>query len=275
MDLHSHTTASDGELSPEELIALARERGLAVLALTDHDTTAGIERALAAATQAGDIELIPGVELSTDVPGHEIHVLGYFVDWHDPQFLAMIDKFRDGRIGRAEKMVAKLAELGAPVSFARVKEIAGDGAIGRPHVAQALLETGHVKTTRQAFDLYLANDKPAYVEHFSLPPVEAVQLIRSARGVPVLAHPDGVEQFVPDLIKGGLRGLECYYPEYGERKLRELLDLAKRFGLIATGGSDFHGLDKMGHMAGLGTVNVPWEVVERLKKEKTLIGRGV
>lgn len=275
MDLHSHTTASDGELSPEELIALARERGLAVLALTDHDTTAGIERALAAATQAGDIELIPGVELSTDVPGHEIHVLGYFVDWHDPQFLAMIDKFRDGRIGRAEKMVAKLAELGAPVSFARVKEIAGDGAIGRPHVAQALLETGHVQTTRQAFDLYLANDKPAYVEHFSLPPVEAVQLIRSARGVPVLAHPDGVEQFVPDLIKGGLRGLECYYPEYGERKLRELLDLAKRFGLIATGGSDFHGLDKMGHMAGLGTVNVPWEVVERLKKEKTLIGRSV
>lgn len=275
MDLHSHTTASDGELSPEELIALARERGLAVLALTDHDTTAGIERALAAATHAGDIELIPGVELSTDVPGHEIHVLGYFVDWHDPQFLAMIDKFRDGRIGRAEKMVAKLAELGAPVSFARVKEIAGDGAIGRPHVAQALLETGHVQTTRQAFDLYLANDKPAYVEHFSLPPVEAVQLIRSARGVPVLAHPDGVEQFVPDLIKGGLRGLECYYPEYGERKLKELLDLAKRFGLIATGGSDFHGLDKMGHMAGLGTVNVPWEVVERLKKEKTLIGRGV
>lgn len=275
MDLHSHTNASDGELYPEELIALARERGLAVLALTDHDTTAGIERAQAAAALAGDIELIPGVELSTDVPGHEIHVLGYFVDWYDPQFLSMIDKFRDGRIGRAEKMVAKLAELGVPISFERVKEIAGDGAIGRPHVAQALLAAGHVTTTTEAFDLYLANDKPAYVPHFSLPPVEAVQLIRRAGGVPVLAHPQGLEQFVPELVRGGLRGIECYYPEYGEHERRELLEVAKRFGLIATGGSDFHGLDKMGHMGGLGAVDVPWEVVERLKKEHAFIANGV
>lgn len=277
MDLHSHTNASDGELSPEELVALARDRGLAVLALTDHDTTAGIERALAAAAQAGDIELVPGVELSTDIPGHEIHVLGYYVDWHDPHFLEMIKKFREGRIGRAEKMVAKLAELGAPVSFTRVQEIAGDAAIGRPHVAQALLEAGHVATTREAFDLFLANDKPAYVEHYSLTPAEAVKLILRAGGVPVLAHPLSVEQYVPDLVKAGLLGLECYYPEYDEHKRRELLDLAKRFGLIATGGSDFHGLDKMGHMSGLGEVDVPWEVVERLKKARERVSaiRGI
>jgi 3',5'-nucleoside bisphosphate phosphatase len=268
VDLHSHTNASDGEHSPEELIALARDRGLAVLALTDHDTIAAVERAQTAAAQAGDIELIPGVELSTDVPGHEIHVLGYFVNWRDPEFLAMINKFREGRIGRAEKIVAKLAELGAPISFARVQEIAGDGAIGRPHVAQALVEAGHVATMRAAFDQYLANDKPAYVEHYSLPPTEAVKLILSAGGVPVLAHPRGVEQFLPDLVEAGLLGLECYYPEYDEREQRELVDLAKQYGLVATGGSDFHGLHKMGHMSGLGEVYVPPEVVEKLRKAK-------
>jgi predicted metal-dependent phosphoesterase TrpH len=268
VDLHSHTNASDGENSPEELIALARDRQLTVLALTDHDTTAGIPRALAAAAEAGNIELIPGVELSTDVPGHEIHVLGYFVNWRDPDFLTMINRFRDGRIGRAANIVLKLAELGAPISIARVQEIAGDGAIGRPHVAQALVEAGHVATIPEAFDRYLAKDKPAYVEHYSLPPAGAVKLILSAGGVPVLAHPRGVQQFVPDLVKAGLLGLECYYPEYDEPEQRELVDLAKRYGLVATGGSDFHGLHKMGHMSGLGEVYVPPEVVEKLRQAK-------
>jgi predicted metal-dependent phosphoesterase TrpH len=268
VDLHSHTNASDGEHSPEELVALARQRGLTVLALTDHDTTAGIERALAAADQSGDIELIPGVELSTDVPGHEIHILGYFVNWRDPEFQAMINKFRDGRVGRAEKIVAKLAELGAPISFSRVQEIAGDGAIGRPHIAQALVEAGHVPTMQAAFDRFLANDKPAYVEHYSLPPADAVKLILSAGGVPVLAHPRGVEQYVPDLVKSGLLGLECYYPEYDEREQRALVDMARQYGLVATGGSDFHGLEKMGHMAGLGEIHVPLEAVEKLRNAK-------
>jgi 3',5'-nucleoside bisphosphate phosphatase len=266
VDLHAHTNASDGEHTPEELIALARDRGLDVLALTDHDTTGGIERALAAAAQAGDIELIPGVELSTDVPGHEIHILGYFVNWRDPDFLAMIDKFRDGRVGRAERIVAKLKELGAPVSFKRVQEIAGDGAIGRPHVAQALLEAGHVATIKEAFDRFLANDKPAYVEHYSLAPTEAVKLILSAGGVPVLAHPLGVQQYLPELVKAGLLGIECYYPEYDERERSGLIDLAKQYGLVVTGGSDFHGLHKMGHMSGLGEVDVPPQVVAKLRQ---------
>lgn len=268
MDLHTHTNASDGEHSPEELIALARDRNIAVLALTDHDTTAGIERALAAAEEAGDIELIPGVELSTDVPGHEIHVLGYYVDWRDPDFQVMINRFRDGRVGRAELIVKKLADLGAPISFTRVQEIAGDGAIGRPHVAQALVEAGHVPDIKAAFDRYLANDKPAYVEHYSLPPSEAVKLILSANGVPVLAHPRGIESYVPQLVKAGLIGLECYYPEYDDNVRSGLVSLAKQFGLIATGGSDFHGLHKMGHMSGLGEVNVPSQVVGKLRSAK-------
>ncbi len=273
MDLHTHTNASDGEHSPEELIALARERGVGILALTDHDTIAGIDRALAAASQAGDIELIPGVELSTDVPGYEIHILGYFVNWRAPEFLKMVDEFREGRVGRAEKIVSKLAALGVPVSFARVQEIAGDGAIGRPHVARALLETGQVGSIQEAFDKYLANDKPAYVEHYSLPPTEAVAFIRRTGGVPVFAHPRGATQFIPDLLKAGLMGLECYYAEYDARSQQELRELARTYGLIATGGSDFHGLHKMGHMNALGQVKVPPEAVEQLKRAKETLER--
>ncbi len=264
VDLHSHTNASDGEHSPEELIELARARGLDVLALTDHDTIDGIARAVAAAMSEGDLELIPGVELSTDLPGFEIHVLGYFVDWRDAEFLTMLGKFREGRIGRAEKIVEKLGALGAPISFARVREIAGDGAIGRPHIARALLEAGQVATINEAFDKYLANDQPAYVEHYSLPPAEAIQLILRAGGVPVLAHPREVKAVVPDLIKAGLQGLECYYAQYDEREQAGLVALAKQYGLIPTGGSDFHGLHKMGHMSGLGQMYVPPEVVARL-----------
>lgn len=249
-------------------MALARERGVSVLAVTDHDTTAGLERALDAAARAGDIQVIPGVELSTDIPGFEIHILGYFVEWRAPEFQSMLEEFREGRIGRAEKIVSLLAGMGKPVSFERVQEIAGDGAIGRPHIARALVEAGHVSNVQEAFDLYLANDKPAYMPHLSLPPTEAVAFIRRTNGVPVFAHPRGITQFTPDLIKSGLLGLECYYAEYDDRAQRELLDTARQYGLIATGGSDFHGLHKMGHMSALGQVRVPPEAVERLVKAK-------
>jgi predicted metal-dependent phosphoesterase TrpH len=271
VDLHTHTFASDGEHSPEELIDLARARGISILALTDHDTVAGIERALAAADAAGDIELIPGVELSTDIPGFEIHILGYLIDWRNPEFLAMLDRFRDGRTGRAEKICAKLAALGVPVSFARVQELAGDGNIGRPHVARALLEAGHVTTIQEAFDKYLANDKPAYVEHFSLTPTDSIQFILRHGGVPVLAHPRELKEIIPDMVKAGMLGLECYYAEYDKRERAELIALAKRYGLIATGGSDFHGLHKMGHMSALGEAGVPREVVDQLRKAKEKI----
>ncbi len=266
--MHSHTNASDGEHSPEELIEIARERGISTLAVTDHDTTAGLERALTAVERVSDIELIPGVELSTDIPGYEIHVLGYFVNWRDPEFQRMLDQFREGRIGRAEKIVRLLGELGAPISFASVQAIAGDAAIGRPHVARALLQAGHVATVQEAFDKYLANDRPAYVEHYSLPPPEAVALILRAGGVPVLAHPREVKHYVPELLPAGLLGLECYYADYDERERAELLALAKQYGMVPTGGSDFHGLHRMGHMGGLGEANVPPEVMDMLRKAK-------
>ncbi|MCL4486556.1 MAG: PHP domain-containing protein [Chloroflexi bacterium] len=270
VDLHTHSTASDGELSPPELVSLARARGLGTIALTDHDSVAGIDAALEAARNMS-IQVIPGVELSADVPNSEVHVLGYFIDWHDTRFLGMLDKFREGRYGRAEKMTRRLAALGAPVSFDRVKEIAGDAAIGRPHVAQALLEAGHVATIAEAFDRYIGRNGPAYVERFRLTPEDAVGLILQAGGVPVLAHPREVTNYIPPLVKTGLLGLEVYYGAYDDATRSALLHLADENGLIATGGSDFHGLDKMAHMSGLGDVGIPPGVVDALKRKAEAI----
>lgn len=268
VDLHAHTNASDGEHSPQELIEIARQRGVTVLGIADHDTLAGIERAVIAAQQYGDIEIIPGVEFSTDWEKREIHVLAYFVDYQDPKTIALADKFREGRLGRAQKILAKLEALGAPVEFAKVAAIAGDAAIGRPHVARALVEAGQVATVQEAFDKYLASDKPAYVEYESASPHQAVQMIRDIGAVPVLAHPREVTRIIPELVRVGLVGLECHYAEYTDATRRELVSLAKQYGLIQTGGSDFHGLNRMGHMSALGEANVPIEVVEKLKEAK-------
>jgi predicted metal-dependent phosphoesterase TrpH len=270
VDLHTHSTASDGEFSPAELAQLALARGLSAIALTDHDTVAGLDAAIAAA-RATPLEVVPGVELSCDVPQTEVHVLGYFIDWHDTYFESMLEKFRDGRYGRAEKMVKKLAALGAPVSFDHVKEIAGDASIGRPHVAQALVEAGHVATIPEAFDKYIRRNGPAYVERFKLTPQDAVTLILRAGGVPVLAHPRDVTEYIFPLVKVGLLGLEVNYALYDDMTRADLSRRARQYGLIQTGGSDFHGLDKMAHMSNLGEVDVPFDVVNQLREQATTI----
>ena len=270
VDLHTHSTASDGELTPENLVRYALERGLCTLALTDHDTVDGLDAALQAA-QGTTLLVIPGVELSCDVPHTEVHILGYFINWRDAYFESMLYKFRDGRIGRAEKMAKKLSQLGAPITFARVKQIAGDASIGRPHVAQALLEAGHVATVTEAFDRYIGRNGPAYVERFRLTPEDAVTLILRAGGVPVFAHPRDVLQYVAPLAKAGLVGLETYYGPYDAETRKELARIAGQYGLITTGGSDFHGLDKMAHMTLLGEADVPTTAVTRLQEQAALI----
>ncbi len=270
VDLHTHSTASDGELSPAALVRLALECGVTTLALTDHDTADGIDAAMQAA-QGTALTVIPGVELSADVPHAEVHVLGYFMRWHDPQFEAMLVKFREGRYGRAEKMTKKLAALGAPISFERVKAIAGDASIGRPHVAQALLEAGHVANVTEAFDKYIGRTGPAYVERFRLTPEDAVTLILSAGGVPVLAHPREVTQYVEPMVKAGLLGLEVHYGMYDDATRGMLAQIARQYGLIQTGGSDFHGLDKMAHLSKLGEAPVPPEVVDKLRAKAASI----
>ena len=270
VDLHVHSTASDGELTPAGLVRYACERGLSALALTDHDTVDGIDAAIDAARGTA-LEIVPGVELSCDVPQNEVHVLGYFVDWHDPSFEGMLVKFRDGRYGRAEKMVKKLTALGAPISFERVKQIAGDASLGRPHVAQALVEAGHVATISGAFDRYIGRTGPAYVERFRLAPEDAVALVLRAGGVPVLAHPRDVTHWIEPLVKVGLIGLEAQYGAYDQMTRDDLVRWAKQYDLLVTGGSDFHGLNKMAHLSNLGDVDVPVHVVEELRSRAAAI----
>lgn len=268
VDLHTHSTASDGVLAPAALVELAGARGLRVLALTDHDTTAGVAEATAAARARG-LRLIPGVELSTHVEVGEVHVLGYFVDPAHPGLAAALARFRDAREGRARQIVERLGAAGVPIRYERVLRFAGEGAIGRPHIARALIEAGHAVSISDAFDRYLARGRPGYVERYRLTPPEAVRLIRTAGGVPVLAHPhsaDNLEALLPALVATGLGGLECYYGDYDDLRKQELLALARRYDLVPTGGTDFHGPGI--HQRPLGGTPVPLESVAALEARR-------
>ncbi len=275
VDLHCHTTASDGVLKPRELVRRAAHLALIVMAVTDHDTTAGLPEALAAGRTLG-IEVIPGLEINTDVPGGEVHVLGYFIDWQDPAFTEQLARLREGRLARACQMVDKLAALGAPIRLERVLQLARDGSVGRPHVAQALLEAGYVATFGEAFDRYIGRSRPAYVERLKFSPADACRLIRKAGGVPVWAHPipfDAVttaprgllpfEGLLPELLDAGLQGLEVYYPGYGARAIEYLTRLAHQHELILTGGTDFHGFPPI--PVDVGGIYVPMKAVRRLR----------
>jgi 3',5'-nucleoside bisphosphate phosphatase len=271
VDLHTHSTASDGLDSPTELLHKAKEVGLHVLALTDHDSTDGLEEAAATAQQL-DIDFIPGIELNTDVKGGEVHVLGYFIEYKRPAFQAILKVLRDARVRRGQRMVELLNEEGIHISWEHVREVA-QGAVGRPHVAKALLDAGYVKSIGEAFDKYIGNGSPAYVPRYKLAPEDAVHLIASANGLPVIAHPielPGLEElrnWLPGLCKAGMVGLETYYGPYGKQEEQELHALADEYGLIPTGGTDYHGPGI--HPTPLGGRYVPYEAVERLKAEAT------
>ncbi|HLI27032.1 MAG TPA: PHP domain-containing protein [Chloroflexota bacterium] len=270
VDLHTHTTVSDGRLRPEELVRHAHAGGVRCLAVTDHDTTDGLAAARAEAARLG-IELIPGIELSTELHGQSVHILGYFLRYEEPAFQAWLLPMRDDRLSRAQRMVARLAELGYPVAWERVLAIAGDGSVGRPHIAQALLEAGHVGSITEAFDRFLADGGPAYVERMKLSPQEAIAQIHRYGGVAAVAHPcdfADVERVVAELAAAGLDGIETYYQGYEPARIEFLLALARHYHLIPTGGSDYHGFP-MGDAPTVtndpGTVYVPPEAVERLR----------
>ncbi len=267
VDLHMHTTASDGLYSPAELMQRAKEAGLRAVALTDHDTTNGIEEALQTA-QTLDIDFIPGIEINTDISGGEVHVLGYFIEYQRPAFQATLNVLRDARERRGERMVERLNEEGIHIKWERVRAIA-QGSVGRPHVAKALLEAGYVQSIGEAFDKYIGSGKPAYVPRYKLTPEHAVQLIVSANGLPVIAHPvilpglDILRTWLPALKEAGLVGLETYYGPYTREDEQALLALAHQYGLIPTGGTDFHGPGI--HPTPLGGRYVPYEAVKQLK----------
>jgi predicted metal-dependent phosphoesterase TrpH len=264
IDLHVHTTASDGRNTPAEVVRLAVELGLSTIALTDHDTTAGLPEAQSTAAEY-DLKVLNGIELSSESDVGEVHILGYCIDPDHAGLQSMLRKLRDARVDRARRMVDKLRELGVIITWERVQALAGEGAIGRPHVARALKEAGHVRTLGEAFDRWIANDGPAYVPRFRLTPEAAIALIREAGGVAVLAHPalSGNLSLVPQLVEAGMSGLEVYYPEHSPSDQEKLLGLCEQYGLFPTGGSDFHGLAHDGH-APMASVPVPPEVVEYL-----------
>jgi predicted metal-dependent phosphoesterase TrpH len=264
IDLHTHSTASDGLLSPARLVALATERGLRVLALTDHDTTDGLPEAQAAAAAAG-LRFIPGVELSTHVEAGEVHVLGYFIDPGHPALRAALAQFRAAREGRAATIVERLTAAGAPIQLERVLSFAS-GSIGRPHVARALVEAGHATSINDAFERWLVRGRPGYVERYRLTPPDAVRLIRAAGGVPVLAHPhsaDDLPRLLPELVAAGLAGIECYYGDYDDARKRSYLALAARYDLVPSGGTDFHGTG-VAHRRPLGGTWLPPETPDLL-----------
>jgi predicted metal-dependent phosphoesterase TrpH len=265
-DLHLHTTASDGRLEPREIVSLAVRVGLDVIAVTDHDTIDGVVPALAAAQASPSLTVIPGVEINTDVPRGEVHILGYFIDYTDKKLAATLQKLRDSRRERAQKMIAKLGKLGMKIDWQRVSELVRGGSVCRPHIAQALFEKGYVGSEKEAFDKYIGHDGPAYVERYKLLPIEVVKLILDAKGLPVLAHPAdiaGLDELVPKLKAVGLVGLEVYYRDYSSEIVARLAKIAEKYDLIPTGGTDYHAFGD-GSEVEIGGATTPAGSVEQL-----------
>jgi len=274
-DLHLHTNFSDGTFSPEQVVMEADRLGFAAIAITDHDILDGIQPALSAGEQYG-VEVIPGVELSAESSGEEVHILGFYIDWRDQQFQQKLQEFRESRRIRAMRMVDKLNQLGMDIEYRDVLKRADSTSIGRPHVAAALVERGHVATVSEAFYRFLGDSGPAYMPKQKLSPAEAITMILGVGGIPVLAHPGILQQdIVSELVSFGLMGLEAFHPYHtvGTRHDVSLSDyychLAEEHNLLITGGSDCHGQGK-GKMA-MGSVRLPYEHVDALKEAKKAI----
>ena len=243
-DLHIHTTVSDGRLSPQDIVKQAEETGLSTISITDHDTVEA-HRILRAYENNSKLRIIPGIEFSTDLPQHEVHILGYCIDIENQKLNDQLDLIVQDRVRRIDTMVVKLNELGYKINHARVLEIAGQAtSVGRPHVAKALVEQGYFNTVTEAFETVLSNNGAAYVPHYKLLPEQVIRLVKQAGGYPVLAHPGliGSDELVYDIIKLGIAGLEVYHPEHDIAVTNKYLSIAQKYNLKITGGSDFHGI---------------------------------
>lgn len=267
IDLHVHTNASDGLFTPSEIIEGSLKLGLQAIAITDHDTVDGYVEA-ARMVDAKVMEVVPGVELSSNYKGADVHILGYYIDHQNPEFVKKILKFRQYRYERGESMVARLNELGLNLSMDTVKTIAGDSPLGRPHVADALLREEFVQTYDEAFARYIGYHAPAYVPKKILTSQHAIDLIHLIRGVAVLAHPGTLrhDEFIPDLVEMGLDGIEAYHSQHKRSDITRYKNMAQKSGIIHTGGSDCHGPRKGKSL--IGTQRVPYSVLVKLKKVK-------
>lgn len=247
IDLHTHSNHSDGSLAPRHLVQLAKESGLHAIALTDHDTVAGVEEAVLAGKELG-VEVVPGVEISAQYPPGTMHILGYYINASHPELLEALKRLQQARAARNPKIVRQLQDLGLEITTDEILDLSG-GQVGRPHIAKALVQRGYVSSIDEAFDRYLQKGAVAYVEKFRFPPEEAIALIRGAGGLAVLAHPFtlGMEklgqlsELVSELREMGLEGIEVFYPNHTEKMASIYANVAQRLGLVVTGGSDFHG----------------------------------
>jgi len=275
IDLHTHSTASDGSMSPRELVRHAKSSGLTTIAITDHDTIDGVKDALDEGAKIG-IEVIAGVETSVEFDP-EMHMLGYFFEDTYKNFEPTLEKFRISRNDRNPKMVEKLKNLGFDITLEEVQLEAKGNIVARPHIANVLLKKGYVKSIREAFDKYISEGKPAFVKREKMSPEECIEAITKAGGIPVIAHPiflylswRKLDLLVEKLVKVGLKGIETYYVENKGDDTGNLLRIVKKHNIVPTGGSDFHGTFKPGIEIGVGKGNlsVPYEVLERLKNCK-------
>lgn len=243
-DLHTHTTASDGIQTPDEVITAALKIGLSGLAITDHDTVDGLEPARQFILRNSlEIELIPGIELNTDYGDNEVHILGYYIDAENEHLISRLADIRQQRLQRAQKIITQLQGMGLPIEWQRVQELAHGDLIGRPHIARALQERGYVASEAEAFHRYIGKGRSAYVPRYKFTPAEAIGLIKDAGGIAVLAHPGLIREpiVIQEIIELGVEGLEVYYPEHSPEQIIEFKELARLNGLLVTGGSDYHG----------------------------------
>ena len=250
VDLHLHTTASDGLLTPADLIARVAETPLRVIAIADHDSTDGIDEALEAARRYPRLTLIPAVEIGTEEGETELHLLGYFIDHGNAAFRAGLARLRESRATAARLTVEKLAELGVRVSWERVQELA-TGVVGRPHIARAMVEEGYIRDVHEAFDFYLGDDGKARVPREKLSPLDGLKLVHSAGGIGVVAHPRTVKNLaetVAALAREGLVGIEVYAERYTAAQRVPYAALAERYGLVQSGGTDYHGFGDAGEV---------------------------
>jgi hypothetical protein len=277
IDLHLHTTHSDGSLRPADVLTLAQKAGVSALAITDHDIMDGLPEAMAVGTQLG-IEVLPGVEISSFDGKGELHILGYCLNWRDEKLQSRLAVLRASRHRRNPLIVERLQAMGLELTYDEVRALAGTESVGRPHIARVLMEKGYVTSAKEAFDRYLAEGRPGYVARELPSPAEAIRWIKEAQGVAVLAHPTWVKEsdtalpaFVRALKDNGLGGIEVHYSTHTQQQTVRFLELAKQFDLLVTGGSDFHGLTKpdIEVGAGRGSLKVPEQLLAPLKEAAT------
>ncbi|MFH1061726.1 MAG: PHP domain-containing protein [Candidatus Omnitrophota bacterium] len=268
VDLHVHTNFSDGTFTPEEVVAYALKSKLSAIAITDHDSVAGIEPSKIAA-QNTDLEIVAGVELSAEINDFEIHIVGLLIDYDQEWFIDKLKEIRIARLERMKKMIEKLNQLKIDIMLEEVKGLCkDDGAIGRLHLARALFKKGITSSIREAFDRFIGANGPCYVKRFILSPKEVIEMIRKLNGIPVFAHPGNMrhDEAIPELISYGLMALEAFHTDHNQRKSQHYTSLAKKYNLLLSGGSDCHGDGKGFPLMGM--VKVPYKILEKMEKAK-------